>query len=323
MNRHNDQQLAEALVRIGAITEVELQQAEDMKQQQDINLVQALLSSGMVSAHDIAQATEAMSSPDEPEEVAEPASQEAAYETTQETVEEERERKGARKRRSRPKRDSLESYEVNPAALQDIPRSLAEEYLLLPLQISQDRILVAMADATDVFAMDEVRSRTGKRVEPVEIDAEELKPAIEQYYSTQARQKVKVADTRDLDANLGEIAGEGLDDSLAEMLDTAPVVRIVQEVLNDAVRARASDIHIEPRGEHMTVRYRIDGQLQTATQLPMDMHRYVLSRIKILAGEDIAETRKPQDGRFATVVDDRPIDLRVSTLPTYWGEKAV
>jgi type II secretory ATPase GspE/PulE/Tfp pilus assembly ATPase PilB-like protein len=86
---------------------------------------------------------------------------------------------------------------------------------------------------------------------------------------------------------------------------------------------RASDIHIEPRAEHVRVRYRVDGQLMTFTTLPSDMQRYALSRIKIMAGADISETRLPQDGRFATTVDDRPIDVRVSTLPTYWGEKAV
>jgi len=228
-----------------------------------------------------------------------------------------------KRRRPRSEKASLESYEIDLDLLQDVPRSVAERHKLLPIQMGEDRILVAMVDVTDVFAMDEVRSRTGKRVEPLEVDESELMEAIENYYSTRARSKVRMADTQDLEASVAGAGVEGLDDTLAEMLDQAPIIRIVQSLLKDAVRLDASDIHIEPRGDNVTVRYRLDGQLNVVTQLPMDMHRYVISRIKILAGEDIAETRVPQDGRFATVVDDRPIDLRVSTLPTFWGEKAV
>jgi type IV pilus assembly protein PilB len=214
---------------------------------------------------------------------------------------------------------------VDPDALRDIPRAVAERYLVLPLQISADRILVAMADATNVFAMDEIRSRTGRRVEPIEVPQEELEAAIDQYYANLARTSVNVsATTRDLGESVAATDyGNLVDKAFAEMLDQAPVVRIVEQILRDAVRMRASDIHIEPRAEHLSVRFRVDGQLQTITNLQSDMQRYILSRIKILAGEDIAETRVPQDGRFATVVDDRPIDLRVSTLPTFWGEKAV
>ncbi len=323
MATSDDEQLASALVSMGVITALELQQAREMQQSEGKNLVQALLGSGLVSAHDIARATEAMADaePQAPEPQASDTSE--AFEATATVDQQASEPAPGPPRKRRKGQASLDDYEIDPLALQDVPRSVAQQYILLPLQVSQDRILVAMADATDVFAMDEVRSRTGKRVEPIEVDAEELKHAIEQFYSTHARSKVKMADTQDLAAAVGTAGVEGVDDTLAEMLDQAPVVRIVQEIIKDSVRLGASDIHIEPRGEHVTVRYRLDGQLNVITELPTDMHRYVLSRIKILAGEDIAETRKPQDGRFATVVDDRPIDLRVSTLPTYWGEKAV
>jgi len=319
----DDEQLARALVSIGVISVLELQQAREMQESEGKNLVQTLLGSGMVSAHDIARATETMADaePEEPEPEASDESE--AFEATEVLDQRVPEPAAAPPRKRRKGQASLDDYEIDPLALQDVPRSVAEQYTLLPIQVSQDRILVAMADSTDVFAMDEVRSRTGKRVEPIEVDEEELKQAIEQFYSTHARSKVKMADTQDLGAAVGTAGVEGVDDTLAEMLDQAPVVRIVQEIVKDAVRLGASDIHVEPRGEHVTVRYRLDGQLNVITELPTEMHRYVLSRIKILAGEDIAETRKPQDGRFATVVDDRPIDLRVSTLPTYWGEKAV
>ncbi len=323
MNDHNDEQLANALMSLGIIGEVELDQARELQESEGKNLVQALLSSGMVSAHDIAKATEAMTDAlaEVPEQDDTDDSQ--SFEAVAASDEQPAAEAVETPRKQRSAGPSLASYEVDPLAIREVPRSVAERYRLLPIQVSQDSILVAMADATDVFAMDEVRSRTGKRVEPVEVDQAELAKAIEQYYSTQARSKVKMADTQDLGASVVEVGIEGVDETLAGMLDQAPIVRVVQELVKDAVRMSASDIHIEPRGEHVIVRYRLDGQLSGMTQLPADMHRYVLSRIKILAGEDIAETRKPQDGRFATIVDERPIDLRVSTLPTYWGEKAV
>ncbi len=315
----SDEQLAKALLDMGALSAEQLEEAQQACEQGEINLVQALLRLGYVTAQDIARAAERVpeEGPQSPE-AEEPAEEAAGVELAEL-------RPSAPARRGDEKA-SLDSYEIDPEALADVPKTIAEQYMVLPLQISQDRILVAMADAGNVFAMDEIRSRTGRRVEGIEVSEEELREAIDRFYAARARSQVQMEtqDTRDLGVQLGatEFAGD-IDQQLMEMLDQAPVVRIVEQILADAVRMRASDIHIEPRADHVRVRYRVDGQLMTVTQLPSDMHRYVLSRIKIMAGADIAETRYPQDGRFATEVDDRPIDLRVSTLPTYWGEKAV
>jgi len=220
---------------------------------------------------------------------------------------------------------ALSAYDIESAAIRAIPRAIAEEYTVLPLQISQERILVAMADETNVLAIDAIRSRTGRKVEPVEIPAEQIEEAIDQHYTRQARASIRVSEqAKDLSATVsGTEAVSGIDIDLIRMLDDAPVVRIVETIIQDAARMQASDIHIEPRSDHVQVRYRVDGQLSTITKLPKDMQQAVLSRIKLLANEDIAETRFPQGGRFDTIVDNRPIDLRVSTLPTYWGEKAV
>lgn len=321
MAESHDELLGRYLVQQGIIDAETFEEAKSQVKPGGANLTQVLLGSGRITAQDLARAAENVPLADEPPEPAHepptapprPSAAPAAP-------------------RARPAgaagdsaKQSLANYEVDPEALRDVPRSVAEKNLVLPLQISQDRVLVAMADATDVFAMDEVRSRTGRRVEPVEVDEEELRRAIETYYVNRARSQVNVtAGTVNISESLGgSEALSGFDDALAKMIDQAPVVRIVEQILRDAVRSRASDVHIEPRGEDVAVRFRVDGKLQVITTLPADMHRYVLSRIKILAGEDIAETRIPQDGRFATVVDDRPIDLRVSTLPTFWGEKAV
>ncbi len=316
MQSDSDAKLAQALLNMGVLTDQQLEEAEQSSEDSQVNLVQALLRLGHVTAQDIARAAEQV--PEEPP----PRAPEPEAPAHVELAELEPAVPAGRE----DGKASLDSYEVDPEALTDVPKTIAEEYLVLPLQISEDRILVAMADATNVFAMDEIRSRTGRRVEPVEVGEEELREAIDRFYAARARSQVEMKGpaTTDLGVQLGttEFAGD-LDQQLVEMLDQAPVVRIVEQILADAVRMRASDIHIEPRAEQVRVRYRVDGQLMTVTTLPSDMHRYVVSRIKIMAGADIAETRFPQDGRFSTEVDDRPIDLRVSTLPTYWGEKAV
>jgi len=334
MATSDEERLVKILLNRGVLTAAQVEEARQQAEATGLNLVQTLLRMRLITAADIAQAAADMT-----EEPSQPAAvpSSAAPETSSGPEQAALPSSTAPQRpaparpqdmaapRPSAKKQSLASYEVDPEALRDIPRAVAERYLVLPLQISADRILVAMADATNVFAMDEIRSRTGRRVEAIEVPKEELEEAIDQYYAHLARQTVNVtATTRDLGESVAKSEyATVVDRALAEMLDQAPVVRILEQILKDAVRMRASDIHVEPRGENVAVRFRIDGQLQTIAHLPADMHRYVISRIKILAGEDIAETRLPQDGRFATEIDGRPIDLRVSTLPTFWGEKAV
>jgi type IV pilus assembly protein PilB len=317
MASSEEERLASALVSQGVITDDQLEDARQQAEASGRNLVQSLLLSRMVTAADIARAAESL--PAAPVEAAPPPPEAPAPPPRPA-----RPAAGAPRARAG-SQASLDSYEVDPEALRVVPKAIAERYNVLPIRLDGDRILVAMADANDVFAIDEIRSRTGCKVEAVEVTAEELKPAIERYYATLARAQVNVsAGARDISESIqGSDLASGVDNTIAEMLDQAPIVRIVEQILRDAVRARASDIHIEPRGEQVAVRFRIDGQLQTLTMLPADMHRFVISRIKIQSGADIAETRVPQDGRFATVVDGRPIDLRVSTLPTFWGEKVV
>lgn len=310
MAADRDEALARNLVEMGLITPEQLDHAHQHAEENAVSLVQALLRLEFVNAQDLARAAER--APEAAPKPAKPDGQPSPPEP-------------ARPRSRTTSRATLDSYEIDPEALREVPKPVAEEHLALPIQVSEDRILVAMADPGNVFAIDEIRSRTGKRVEPIEVDEVELRNAIEQYYATRARAQVSTeGTTTDLEMSIGssEFAGE-IDQKLVEMLDQAPVVAIVEQILKEAVRMRASDIHIEPRAEHVRVRYRVDGQLMTFTTLPSDMQRYALSRIKIMAGADISETRLPQDGRFATTVDDRPIDVRVSTLPTYWGEKAV
>ncbi|NPV47642.1 MAG: type II/IV secretion system protein [Armatimonadetes bacterium] len=317
----DEERLVTGLMKLGILTADQVNEARQQAEASGINLTQTLLRLRLVTAADIARAVAEM--PTGPAEIAEPADLEQTPAPAAATPPPRSAAPPPRKRVSG--QQSLSAYTVDPDALRDVPRSVAERYLVLPIEVREDSILVAMADASNVFAIDEVRSRTGRRVEAIEVPESELRAAIEQYYANFARSHVNLsATTKDLGESIssGDYAN-AVDKAFAELLDQAPVVRIVEGILREAVRMRASDIHIEPRAENVAVRFRIDGKLQTHALLPADMHRYALSRIKILADEDIAETRIPQDGRFATIIDGRPIDLRVSTLPTFWGEKAV
>ncbi len=310
MSEHNEQAVVQSLLQQGIITHAELDEAKQYQARAGGGLVRALLAVGACTAPDIARAQSVGL-------LAEPSQTGATDELPAAPA------APGLARREGP---VLGQYEVDPAAIQAIPRSVAQEYMCLPLQISENRILVALADPGNVFATDELRNHTGLRVEAIEAPAEEIGPAIEQYYSTQAREAVMRASavTRDIGVAVAEEEGmEDLDRDLLLSLDQAPVVRLVERTLTDAVKMRASDIHIEPRADEFVIRFRVDGLLQIITALPADLHRTIISRIKILSGMDISESRLPQDGRFATLIDDRPVDLRVSTLPTYWGEKAV
>lgn len=323
MNGNRDEQIARALMARGKIGAAEVAAATDAARSSGTGLVAALVQGGYVTTNEIAEVAETL----QEEEAAEPQDEDdSPLEEAHAAPPPAGEKPARAPRTLRPSKASLSSYEVDPDALRDVPRVVAEEHRVLPLQISEDRILVAMADQTDVFAMDAIRARTGRRVEAIEVDEEELMAAIDQFYASHAQSQVSVTATaKDIETSVGDIEDLdlGVDKSIVDMLDQAPVKRVVQAILRDAVRMGASDIHVEPRGEDVQVRYRVDGRLLTHTRLPADMLRYVVSRLKILADCDISETRVPQDGRFATSLDERVVDLRVSTLPTFWGEKVV
>ncbi len=300
-----DEQFSQRLIELGLVTEADVEQAKVMQTETGVQLGTALVQLGALTASDLARVgptAEPGLPPAPPTATAQPPSPPAR----------------------KPATASLANYEIDPEALRLIPRHVAEERLVLPIQMSEDRVVAAMADATNVFAVDEVRQRTGRRVEPIEVDEGELREAIEQFYSAQARMALLSTEgALDPNAPLAAIAGDGLDEELVAMLDQAPVVRIVHSILTEAVRARASDVHVEPREDGVHVRFRVDGILHTTMVMDSDMQKLVASRLKIMSDIDIAETRLPHDGRAFINVDDRPIDLRVSSLPTYFGEKVV
>ncbi len=226
----------------------------------------------------------------------------------------------------------LVGVEIDEAVLKIIPADLARKYTILPVNKTGATITVAMIDPTNVFAMDDVKFMTGYRVEPVIASETGIRAAIDRYYgSTHAIELKKVME--DLSEESGsdlEVLEEEEDLDLAtleEESEQAPVVKLVNLVLTDAIKRGASDIHIEPYEKEYRVRYRIDGILYEMMHPPLKLKEAITSRCKIMARLDIAEKRLPQDGRIKIKTKisgkSKDLDYRVSVLPTLFGEKIV
>jgi type IV pilus assembly protein PilB len=230
---------------------------------------------------------------------------------------------------------NLQHFEIDESIIRLIPADVARKYQFIPVSKTGATLTVAMSDPTNVFAMDDITFITGYRVEPVVASEEALREAIDRYYgTTHAIELKKVMD--DL-STVEETALEVLDDEELEedlditddeaAADEAPVVRLVNLILTDALKRGASDIHIEPYEKSYRVRFRIDGVLYEIMNPPMKLKDAICSRLKILARLDIAEKRLPQDGRIKIKMKLqgklKELDYRVSTLPTLHGEKIV
>jgi type IV pilus assembly protein PilB len=207
---------------------------------------------------------------------------------------------------------------VDPAAVRLVPSSLAQRRRVLPLRLEGDRLVTAMVDPLDLSTVDELRLLTRKRIVPVVTTERDLTRAFYDQFSPLAR-------ARDAIAALEESPGDAPEESslLEQAAGDTPIISIVNSILSGAVAAEASDIHLEPQEKGLRVRYRMDGLLQEQMVVPQAQQAAVLSRIKIMANMDIAETRRSQDGRSRIRENGRDYDLRVSSLPTVHGEKLV
>lgn len=223
------------------------------------------------------------------------------------------------------KRIYLEEVNAEEKAYSSIPENLARKYTLIPIDIVDEKIHVVMSDPLNIFAIDDVRIASGYEVEPFISSKEEIEKAIAKYYAGQGVQKAaEELQQEHLSKDKKENEKEKEKESKEfDEIKNAPVVKLVDTIIANAARARASDIHIEPFESHLKVRYRIDGELQEVLKAPKETAPAMITRIKILANLNIAEKRIPQDGRILTVVDGNSIDLRVSVLPTIHGEKIV
>jgi type IV pilus assembly protein PilB len=226
----------------------------------------------------------------------------------------------------------LRHIELDDAVLNIIPADVARKYTVLPVSKTGARVTIAMIDPTNVFAMDDIKFMTGYDVEPVVASEPALRAAIDRYYgSTHAVELKRVMDSlegqTDQDLEVLEEEEEVDLEALEEGAEDAPVVRLVNIIMTDAIKRGASDIHIEPYEKEFRVRYRIDGVLYEMMNPPLKLREAIISRTKIMAKLDIAEKRLPQDGRIKikTRVFGRAkdLDFRVSVLPTLFGEKIV
>jgi type IV pilus assembly protein PilB len=218
----------------------------------------------------------------------------------------------------------LEATSIDKQAVFAIPESLAIKYTLLPIWLNNDKIKVVMSDPLNIFAVDDVKIASGYDVEPAIATKREILEYIGKYYTNQSA--LRAADELSLGVKRDKATKNADADSDEDDLDdvkNAPAVRLVDSIIKAAVKARASDIHIEPFERYVKVRIRVDGELLETMRPNRDVHGAVVTRIKILGNMNIAEKRIPQDGRILTKVDEVEVDLRVSVIPTIHGEKVV
>ena len=224
--------------------------------------------------------------------------------------------------------DYVDLTKVNiPTELaQTVPKNLAKQYQVVPVKVVKDELYLAMSDPLNFYATEEVRKAVHKKVVPLVARASAIDHAIQTLYGNEGaaraieEMKREAKDSgSDMYATDSAFVSTHIDDSI----NNAPTIRLVNSIIERAVLERASDIHIEPHEEQLQVRMRIDGLMRDILTVPKDLQGSVVSRIKIMSGMDIAERRIPQDGRFNVKVKDKDIDLRVSTLPTAYGEKIV
>ena len=205
-----------------------------------------------------------------------------------------------------------------------IDRKLISTHRVIPLHKRGNRLSIAIADPTNLRALDEIRFQTGMAVDPVIVDESQLSPLVAKL-STSAEETLKNLTNEDINLDFGdEENAEKVDDPAALEVDDAPVVKFIQKMLLDAITEGASDIHFEPYEKSYRIRFRADGILREVATPPLAIKEKIASRIKVISRLNIAEKRVPQDGRMRLVLSkSRAIDFRVSTLPTMYGEKIV
>ena len=216
----------------------------------------------------------------------------------------------------------LSKYEINPDVVRLLPEEMVQKNLALPINRVGAKLIVAVADPSNMAILDAIGFKTGYAVELVLASEKEITAAINKFFDQSLEFKDIISE---LDDELEVVREEEVDVSELERgVDDAPVVKLVNFILTDAIKKRASDIHIEPYEKEYRVRYRVDGVLYEVMRPPLKMRNAIASRLKILASLDIAERRLPQDGRIKLKVGKgKEMDFRVSVLPTIYGEKTV
>ncbi|MEQ6355018.1 GspE/PulE family protein [Lysinibacillus sp. M3] len=207
----------------------------------------------------------------------------------------------------------LNQYSISPDLLQLVPAELAKRTNIIPIRREKNKLFIAMADPMDYFAIEEVRMATGCQIETSIAAKDDLYRTLTKYYDLQESMEAALLD-------IGATVAETQEEIERE---DSPIVRLVNQIIANGVAQRASDIHFDPQETDLRVRYRVDGVLRTERSLPKHMQNIILARIKIMGNLNITENRIPQDGRIKTNVNFKPVDIRLSTLPTVYGEKVV
>ncbi len=213
----------------------------------------------------------------------------------------------------------LRHIQIQPAAVSLVPEQVSREHQVLPLSVDGDTLTVAMEEPDNLWSLDELVRITKKQIKPVIPLGMSVTDAISAHYrltsqiENQISEMVKAADTK--------VVSESM--LAADAVKAAPIVQAIDMLLNQAVKDRASDIHIEPQEDDLKIRYRIDGVLHEVLRLPLGVHTALMTRIKVLANLNIAERRRPQDGQFSATIGDREVDFRVACIETDHGEMAV
>jgi type IV pilus assembly protein PilB len=213
----------------------------------------------------------------------------------------------------------LTGVSLKESVLQCLPEAFARRHQAIPIGLTDMDITIAMVDPLDVLTVDDIHRLTGRKVKVAITTAEDFNMAINQYPALDESMEEALKDF----VVTAERDKEPTVDSIMQMVQETPIVRLVSLIISRAVRDRASDIHIEPQRHHLRVRFRVDGLLTTVMTPPQRVQAAVISRIKILSSMNIAERRVPQDGRFEIKLDGKDIDIRVSAIPSVHGEKIV
>lgn len=213
----------------------------------------------------------------------------------------------------------IKKLSINPEIPKYIDEKLARRHTIIPVSKTQNILTLAMADPLDIFAIDDVRVMTGLEINPVISMRKDIENAIDNSYENETAKKA----LEEFKENYEMENIDDLDEKTLSEINNAPVVKLVNSIVKQAVKLKASDIHIEPFENHIRVRFRIDGDLQEIMTPAKTTHSAIVTRIKIMAKMDIVEKRAPQDGRIESGLDVDNVDLRISILPTVFGEKVV
>ena len=220
---------------------------------------------------------------------------------------------------------NLSKYKIDPAVVKLIPERVARHYLVIPVSKIKNVISVAMVDPLNIFALDDIKALTRAEVQIMITTSDDMLAAIEKYYATKMLELADIVEMAQKAAEITSVSEAEVTDvsELTRASEEAPVVKLVDIIINEALKNRASDIHLEPYLDRVRVRYRIDGVLHESFTLPKKLQNALIARLKIMSSLDITQRRIPQDGRFKVKAEGKEIDFRVSVLPISFGGKIV